>query len=97
MQSTQFTILRPATERISGDLQNTFLIANQKEKGKYQIMSRYTYRTDPRVTFNSRNSNYEKAKQMSELTIRKLKKQRKLKEFQDPRKVRYRDTPSSAP
>ena len=25
------------------------------------------------MTFNSRNSNYEKAKQMSELTIKKLK------------------------
>ena len=27
--------------------QNTFIIANQEEKGKYQIMSLYTYRTDP--------------------------------------------------
>ena len=34
------------------------------------------------MTFNSRNSNYEKAKQMSKLTIRKLKKQKKLQEFQ---------------
>ena len=45
-------------------------------------MSCYTYRTDPRVTFNSRNSNYEKAKQMSEMKIRKLIKQNKLNDIQ---------------
>ena len=70
MPTVQFPFSDLQRKEFVATSKNIFLIKNPEE--------RYTYKTDPKVTFH-----LAKAKIMTEITIRKLKRQKILKYFKD--------------